>query len=127
MADGEGNEHGTFDLGIIAATNNNDIGIDGINDQAQVWVGRAIGSGKWAESLREFVDEFKTSGQPNGLVNLSLDLTQQNPDGTITTRYEFTPQEREALEYARQNHVLIVAAAAEWAVRLPNQWGNWCW
>jgi hypothetical protein len=111
LADGEGNEHGTFDLGIIAATNNNDIGIDGINDQAPIWVGRAVGSGKWAESLREFVDEFKASGQPNGLVNLSLDLTQQNPDGTITTRYEFTPQEREALEYARQNHVVIVAAA----------------
>jgi muramidase (phage lysozyme)/murein DD-endopeptidase MepM/ murein hydrolase activator NlpD len=38
-------------------------------------------------------------------------LTQINPDGTETTRYEFTPEERAALEYARQNNVLIVAAA----------------
>ncbi|HLO87525.1 MAG TPA: S8 family serine peptidase [Nostocaceae cyanobacterium] len=111
LADSEGSEHGTHVLGIIAATEGNDIGIDGINNQAPLWLGRAIGSGKWAESLKEFVDEFKASGQPTAVVNLSLDLTQQNPDSSVTTRYEFTPQEREALEYARQNHVLIVAAA----------------
>ncbi|MEH1941591.1 MAG: S8 family serine peptidase [Nostoc sp.] len=111
LADGEGSEHGTHVLGIISATEGNDIGIDGINDQAPVWVGRAIGSGKWAESLREFVDEFKASGQPNGVVNLSFDLTQTNPDGSVTTRYELTPQEREALEYARQNAVIVVVAA----------------
>ncbi|MEH2130900.1 MAG: S8 family serine peptidase [Nostoc sp.] len=111
LADGEGSEHGTHVLGIIGATEGNGIGIDGINDQAPIWVGRAIGSGKWAESLKEFVDEFKTSGQPNGVVNLSFDLTQTNPDGSVTTRYELTPQERAVLEYARQNHVLIVAAA----------------
>jgi hypothetical protein len=45
------------------------------------------------------------------VVNLSFDLTQVNPDGSVTTRYEFTPKEREALEYARQNNVLIVVAA----------------
>ncbi|MEJ6488079.1 S8 family serine peptidase [Nostoc punctiforme UO1] len=111
LTDGEGSEHGTHVLGIIGATEGNDIGIDGINDQAPVWVGRAIGSGKWAESLREFVDEFKASGQPNGVVNLSFDLTQTNPDGSVTTRYELTPQEREALEYARQNAVIVVVAA----------------
>ncbi|MEH2073792.1 MAG: S8 family serine peptidase [Nostoc sp.] len=111
LSNGEGNEHGTHVLGIIGATQDNGIGIDGINDTAPVWVGRAIGSGKWAESLKEFVDEFKTSGQPNGVVNLSFDLTQTNPDGSITTRYELTPQEREALEYARQNGVIVVVAA----------------
>ncbi|MEH1897618.1 MAG: S8 family serine peptidase [Nostoc sp.] len=111
LADGEGSEHGTHVLGIIGATEGNGIGIDGINDQAPIWVGRAIGSGKWAESLKEFVDEFKTSGQPNGVVNLSFDLTQTNPDGSVTTRYELTPQEREALEYARQNGVIVVVAA----------------
>jgi len=108
---GEGNEHGTHILGIIAATQNNGVGISGMNDQAPLWLGRAIGSGKWAESLIEFVDAAKASGQPKALVNLSLDMTQVNPDGSVTTRYEFTPKEREALEYARQNGVLIVAAA----------------
>ncbi|MEH2229142.1 MAG: S8 family serine peptidase [Nostoc sp.] len=111
LASGEGNEHGTHVLGVIAATQNNDVGIDGINDDAPVWVGRAIGSGKWADSLVEFVDAAKVSGQPNAVVNLSLDLTQVNPDGGVTTRYEFTPPERTAIEYARQNGVLIVVAS----------------
>jgi hypothetical protein len=108
---GEGNEHGTHVLGIIGATRGNGLGIDGINDQAPIWLGRAVGSGQWAESLVEFVDAAKASGQPNAVVNLSFDLTQTNPDGSVTTRYELTPQERQALEYARQNNVLIVAAA----------------
>ena len=108
---GEGNEHGTHITGMIGATQNNDTGIDGINDQAPLWVGRATGSGHWADSLTEFVDAAKASDQPNAVVNLSFDLTQINPDGSITTRYEFTPHEIQALEYARQNHVLIVAAA----------------
>ncbi|MEW6492094.1 MAG: S8 family serine peptidase [Cyanobacteriota bacterium] len=108
---GEGSEHGTHVLGIIGATQNNGIGIDGVNDKAPIWVGRAVDSGKWAESLVEFVDAAKASGKPNAVVNLSLDLTQVNPDGSVTTRYEFTPQERAAIEYARQNQVLIVVAA----------------
>jgi hypothetical protein len=108
---GEGNEHGTHVLGIIGATQSNGIGIDGMNDDAPIWLGRAVGSGKWAESLREFVDAAKASGQPNAVVNLSFDLTQVNPEGSVTTRYELTPQEREALEYARQNGVMVVVAA----------------
>lgn len=107
----EGSQHGTHVLGIIGATRNNGIGINGLNDIAPLWIGRAIGSGRWAESLVEFVDAAKASGQPNAIVNLSFDLTQRNPDGTVTTRYEFTPQEKAALEYARQNRVLIVVAA----------------
>ncbi len=108
---GEGNEHGTHLLGIIAATQNNGIGIDGINNTAPIWAGRAVGSGKWAESLVEFVDAARESGQPNAVVNLSLDLTQIDAEGNVTTRYEFTPMERAAIEYARQNNVMLVVAA----------------
>jgi len=111
LSEGEGNEHGTHILGIIGATENNGIGIDGINDQAPLWVGRAVGSGKWAESLVEFVDAAKESGQPNAVVNLSMDLTQIDAEGNVTTRYEFTQQEWDAIEYARENNVLIVAAS----------------
>jgi len=111
LASGEGNEHGTHVLGLIAAQKDNGIGIDGINPDAPIWAGRAIGSGKWAESLVEFVDAAKESGQPNAVVNLSLDLTQVNPDGSVTTRYEFTPMERAAIEYARQNGIVLVVAA----------------
>lgn len=49
---GEGSEHGTFMLGII----------DAINKTAPKWVGRAIDSGRWADSLVEFVDAAKASG-----------------------------------------------------------------
>jgi surface antigen len=111
LSSGEGNEHGTHILGIIGATQDNGVGIDGINDEAPLWLGRAVGSGKWADSLVEFVNAAQESGQPNAVVNLSLDLTQINPDSSVTTRYEFTPQERAAIEYARQHNVLIVVAA----------------
>ncbi|NJM63921.1 MAG: S8 family serine peptidase, partial [Oscillatoriales cyanobacterium RU_3_3] len=67
---GQGNEHGTHVLGIIAATQNNGIGIEGINEQAPIWAGRAIGSGKWAESVVEYVDYLKASGKKNGVINL---------------------------------------------------------
>jgi N-acetylmuramoyl-L-alanine amidase len=40
-----------------------------------------------------------------------MDLTQSDADGNVSTRYEFTPKEREALEYARQNNILVVVAA----------------
>ncbi|WNZ27940.1 S8 family serine peptidase [Leptolyngbya sp. NK1-12] len=108
---GDGHEHGTPILGMIAATRNNGLGIDGINDAAPIWISRAVGSGRWAEALIEFVEAAKASGQPNAVVNLSFDLTQINPDGSVTTRYELTPQERVAIEYARQHGVIIVAAA----------------
>ncbi|MEG3850488.1 colicin E5-related ribonuclease [Microcoleus sp. herbarium19] len=98
---GEGSEHGTFMLGIV----------DAINKKAPKWVGRAIDSGRWADSLVEFVDAAKASGQKNAIANLSLDLTQKNADGSVTTRYELTTAERSAIEYARQNGVMLVAAA----------------
>ncbi len=111
LSAGEGNEHGTHVLGLIAAKQDNGIGIDGINNNAPIWAGRAIGSGRWAESLVEFVDAAVESGQPNAVVNLSLDLTQIDAEGNVTTRYEFTPQEMAALEYARQNNILVAVAA----------------
>jgi hypothetical protein len=110
---GTGSQHGTFITGIIAATVDNGIGIDGLTSaDTPIYVARAIGSGGWAQALRDFVDYSKEIGQPRAIVNLSFDLTQTNADGTITTtRYELTPTERGAIEYARQNNVLIVAAA----------------
>lgn len=97
-----GNTHGSHILQTIANNTNNN---------TPLWVGRAVGSGRWAESLVEFVNAGKVSIQPNAIVNLSFDLVQVNPDGSVTTRHELTTQERAAIEYARQNGVLIVAAA----------------
>jgi chromosome segregation ATPase len=98
---GEGNEHGTHVLGIIAATNDNDIGIDGVNDKAPVWVGRANTS-NWAESLIEFVDAAKESAQPNAVVNLSLNNLSQD---------ELTFAEKTAIQYAREHNVIVVVPA----------------
>jgi surface antigen/nucleoid-associated protein YgaU len=102
LSRGEDSEHGTHLAGII----------DSINNKAPIYVARAIGSGKWEQALIDSIDAAKQSGQSNIVVNLALDLTQvNNADGTVTTRYEFTPDERIALEYAHQQGVVIVTAA----------------
>ncbi|MEM9542596.1 MAG: DUF4114 domain-containing protein [Cyanobacteria bacterium P01_E01_bin.42] len=101
FAEGEGDSHGDRVLESFSE----------VNDKTPIWVGRAVGSGRWAESLVEFVDAARESGQPNAVVNLSMDLTQIDAEGNISTRYEFTPLEMAALEYARQNDVLVAVAA----------------
>jgi uncharacterized protein with LGFP repeats/pimeloyl-ACP methyl ester carboxylesterase len=111
LEEGEGNQHGTHTLGLISAQQNNGEGINGINDEAPVWLGRGVGGNNWEESLNEFVDQVQESGRENAVVNLSMDLTQTDEDGNVTTRYELTPEERKALEYARQNNVAVVVAA----------------
>ncbi|MDX2240272.1 MAG: DUF4114 domain-containing protein [Leptolyngbyaceae cyanobacterium bins.302] len=107
--------HGTQTLEIIGATRNNGVGMDGINDLSPLWLGRAIDSNDWAQSLVEFVDFVKTSDQPNAVINLSFDLTQTNLDGSVTTRYQLTALERAALTYAQQNNVLIVTTTGNQA------------
>ncbi|MEA5605908.1 S8 family serine peptidase [Nostoc sp. UHCC 0252] len=109
-SDESASEHGTQILEVIAATRNNGIGIDGINDHSPLWLGRAVGSMDWAQSLIDFVDAAIASKQPNAVINLSFDLTQTNADGSVTTRSELTPLERAALTYAQQKQVLIVTA-----------------
>jgi hypothetical protein len=101
LAEGSGDEHGTQILDTIAERDGN----------APLWLGRAVGSGKWAESLVEFVDVAKASGQKNAIANLSFDLTQVNPDGGITTRTRLTAEEHNALKYAHDNGIVVVAAA----------------
>jgi uncharacterized membrane protein len=69
-----------------------------------------VSNGNWHEQLMKFVDQVRASGENRGVVNLSLDLSQLDDIGT-TTRYELTPQEQIALQYARDNNVLLVVAA----------------
>jgi hypothetical protein len=101
-------------LEIIGATQNNGTGIDGINDDAPLFAARAGGSSEqWAQSLIEFVDAVRKSGQPNGIVTLNLNLTQLNSDGSVTPRYELTDAEWEALAYAHKHNVLVVVPAGD--------------
>ncbi len=108
---GEGSQHGTHVAGIIAAKRGNGFGIDGINPDAPLWIGRATDSGQWAQVLTEFVNAAIASGQPNAIVYLGFDLTQISASGTESTRFELTPEEREALGYARKNGILIAVPA----------------
>jgi hypothetical protein len=103
----EGNQHGNTILEIISARDNQ----SDTKKSIPIWLGRATGSGNWHQSLIEFVDTAKASKQTNAVVNLSFDLTQINPNGTETTRYQLTPEEKSALKYAQENNILIVAAA----------------
>ncbi|NJM98735.1 MAG: S8 family serine peptidase [Phormidesmis sp. RL_2_1] len=70
-----------------------------------------MGTGGWAASLTQFVDVAKAFGEMRAVANLSFDLSQQNPDGSVTTRHQLTPAESKALDYAKQNNVLVVASA----------------
>ncbi len=105
---GEGSEHGTFLTGLVAALSGNGTGIDGLNDEALIYNSRVTGSGKWADALLDYVDWLKQTGQRNGIALVGSDLIQKNADGSITTRYDLTPQEREALRTAWDAGVLIV-------------------
>ena len=69
-----------------------------------------VSNGNWHEQLIKFVEQVRVSGENRGVVNLSLDLSQLDDIGK-TTRYELTPQEQIALQYARDNNVLLVVAA----------------
>jgi hypothetical protein len=109
---GEGNEHGTHTLGEFAAISGNNLGIDGINGKAPIYLSRATGSGLWTKAIVEAIDRFEAeSKQPNLLIYLGFDLTQRNASGEVSTRYALTLEERLILEYARQKGALIVVPA----------------
>jgi len=69
-----------------------------------------VKDGNWAAELVKFVDKVRAAGESHAVVNLSFDLSQLDDIG-ITTRYELTPQEQQAILYARENNVLLVVAA----------------
>jgi len=65
-------------------------------------------------SIGQNLGEPAPTGDANnvrGIVNLSFDLTQIDDQGQITTRYQLTPEEQLALQYARDNNVLLVVAS----------------
>ncbi|NJK51887.1 MAG: S8 family serine peptidase [Leptolyngbyaceae cyanobacterium SU_3_3] len=81
------------------------------NPQAQIWKGGGVGAGDGLKSLVEFVDTAKATGHTQAVANLSFDLTEVHPDGSISTRSQLTAEEQSALTYARDNGVLVVASS----------------
>ncbi|VXD24083.1 putative Subtilisin [Planktothrix serta PCC 8927] len=102
-------DNGTLTLEIIAAKQNNNIGINGINDNVSIWAGRADSSNYWADSLVEFVDVAKASEQVNAVVNLNLELSPVNSDGS----YQLTSPEINAIQYAQTHNIIVVVSAGE--------------
>ncbi|MEG3875340.1 S8 family serine peptidase, partial [Microcoleus sp. Z1_B5] len=70
-------------------------------------------SSQWVESLIKFVDAAKVSKQPHAVVNININLTQTQPDGTVIPRSELTVAERAAIAYAYQNKVIVVVPAGD--------------
>jgi hypothetical protein len=103
--------HGTSILSIITSQSQDKAN----SDNFPLWLGRAVGSGRWAESLIEFAETAKRWRRTNAVINLSFDLIQTHPDQSVTTRFELTPYEQAALEYAHQLGILVVAAAGNTA------------
>ncbi|MBP0020561.1 MAG: S8 family serine peptidase [Cyanobacteria bacterium SBLK] len=117
-----GNEAGTHRLGIVIAEDRDSaFGLDeveGLNPHAEAWIGRADAE-TWTESLTEFVDRHREwietyenstiERSINSVANLSFPFIDTDGD----TRYELTSLERDALEYARENGIILVVAAGD--------------
>jgi hypothetical protein len=80
------------------------------NPQSPAWLGGGVGNGNWTQSLTKLVDTAKTLGR-KAIANLSFDLTEKHLDGSVTTRSQLTTAEQQALSYAHDNGVLIVASS----------------
>ena len=91
--------HGTFVAGVIAAGQNNDTGIAGINPDAQIMVLKALDT--FGQGYASMVAEAITYAVDNGarIINLSL-------GGKGITEIE-----KLAISHARSNGVIVVVAA----------------
>ncbi len=91
--------HGTFVAGIIAATQGNDAGIDGINGSAKIMVLKAVNN--FGRTRASFVAQAIVYAADNGaqLVNLSV------------TGPGFPQIVQDAVDYAVSKGVLVVTAA----------------
>ncbi|HEY9645741.1 MAG TPA: S8/S53 family peptidase, partial [Chroococcidiopsis sp.] len=76
-----------------------------------VWLGATVGSGRWAESLAEFVAAVEARGCSPAVINLSFDLIWRYPDGRIRPRQGLSPAEYRAIAQAQRAGVVLVVAA----------------
>lgn len=91
--------HGTIVSGIIAATQNNDIGIAGINPHVKIMVLKAVNN--FGTTRASFLAEAIVYAVDNGaqLINISVGGSRANS------------VEQAAIRYARNAGVLVIAAA----------------
>jgi hypothetical protein len=101
-------------LATVPTDRGNGTSVNGVNNNpSQPVVRTQDNSSQWVESLIKFVDEAKVSKQPHAVVNININLTQTQPDGTVIPRKELTAAERSAIAYAYQNNVIVVVPAGD--------------
>jgi Ca2+-binding RTX toxin-like protein len=115
---GFSDEHGSGILKVIAATLVSTTAVQDTHYGLPLWLSAAVGSGRWAESLIDFVNVAKASRYTNAIVNLSFDLVDVLPNNQLVTRYELTAQERAALSYAQMQGVLLTVAAGNQSAQM---------
>ena len=97
------NGHGTHVAGIIGAIRNNGIGIAGINPAVSIMALKVANSDGYAKSARIAAAIYYAVDHGAKVINLSM-------SGEVPTAVTL-----EALRYAEQNDVLVVAAAGNFA------------
>lgn len=100
--------HGTIVSGIIAAAQNNEIGIAGINPHAKIMVLKAVNN--FGTTRASFLAEAIVYAVDNGaqIINISVGGPRANP------------LEQAAINYARDAGVLVIAAAGNDGVKLED-------
>jgi hypothetical protein len=100
--------HGTVVAGIIAATRNNDIGIAGISDHAQIMVLKAVNN--FGSTRASYIAQAIVYAVDNGarIINLSV-------GGPRSSAIE-----QAALAYASDNNVLVIAASGNEGIELDD-------
>jgi lysozyme len=88
--------------------------ISSANDQASFQLEGGIGNGGLANSLKNAVSSIQASGRP-GVINISSDLIQKNPDGSETTRTALTANEDSAFNEAEKAGIPVVVSTGNQA------------
>lgn len=97
--DGEGTTHGTMTAGTLGATGDNNVGIAGVNWHAKILPIQALDDDEYGDSLTVGESVYYAVDQGADVISVSL--------GTVYS----DPYMRDAILYAMDNDVAIVAAS----------------
>ncbi|MGE4378738.1 MAG: S8 family serine peptidase [Candidatus Izemoplasmatales bacterium] len=100
--------HGTNVAGIIAAERNNNLGIDGITDNVQLLIIKANNAGEETYANSNIVEGIYYAVD-NGADIINLSLGSESNDPSIS----------EAIDYAYENEVFVVAASGNDGTNVP--------
>ncbi len=96
---GSGTTHGTMVAGVLGATGNNGIGIAGVNWYSQILPIQALTDDSYGDSITVSNAIHYAVDQGSDVISISLGTGQQDP------------YIREAVEYATDHNVLVVASS----------------